>query len=59
MPTTTREELAFQLRKVAEAWWKIAEAVELGDQAARDRLVALDAVTRQAALAADAALEGM
>jgi len=43
-----QHEAAFQVRKVAEAWWKLAEAIELGDPWAGDKLVALLRITEQA-----------
>jgi len=42
-----KDDLAFALRKLAEAWWDLALRVELEDPETPDRAVALGAVTRQ------------
>lgn len=52
MPESKAAELAFQLRKLAEAWWSIADAVELGHANTGARIIALVNLTEQAGNAA-------
>jgi hypothetical protein len=45
--TSTRGEVVYQLRKLAEAWWNLAAALERGENV-EARITALLAITEQA-----------